>query len=141
MEEVRKKLLIVSLFIFAITTGIVLLITDNLEIETTSSTNNVITLDENPTTGFTWQYIIEDTKILKVTSDSYTENKSKENIVGAGGVHTWYLEGLEQGTTTIKFDLYRTWEGIDKSIETVAFLVKVSPDLKIEEITKLDKEQ
>ncbi len=137
MKSLNKKLLVILIFIFVITAGIVILINANLEKETSSSINNVISLEENPTTGFMWQYIIKNTNIVKVTSDTYTENTNNENIVGAGGIHTWYLEGLKQGSTLVEFDLYRPWEGIENSVDTIEFSVEVASDLKIEKITRI----
>lgn len=135
-----KKTIFFFLIVFVIVVGAILLFINDFKSEATTdnSVEQKISLEENPTTGFTWHYIIEDPSIVEVVSDSYQENPGGEKIVGAGGIHTFYLKGLKEGTTTIKFDHYRSWEGIEKSIDSKIFSVTVSPELEITEITELE---
>ncbi|MGD9677388.1 MAG: protease inhibitor I42 family protein [Vulcanibacillus sp.] len=137
MNDSKKPIIFISLLLIFVLIGAVTFFLNDSNFEAKTEVNQTIVLEENPTTGFTWQYIIKDTSVVQIISDSYKPNEGNEDIVGGGGVHTWILKGLKEGTTTIKFDHYRPWEGIDKSIESVTYSVKVSSDLEITEIVPL----
>lgn len=84
-----------------------------------------ITLEENPTTGFTWHYTVKNSEALEVVTDEYTENEHDEGMVGVGGVHTYQIKPLEEGTATIKFEYYRDWEP-DNIYDTREYIIEVS---------------
>lgn len=73
------------------------------------NTIDYIILPENITTGFTWHYNIENKSIVQVVDNGYEEFEHEEGMVGVGGIHTWIIKPLKQGTTKIKFELYQDW--------------------------------
>ena len=75
--------------------------------ENTVNKNAVIriTLDENPTTGYTWQL---DTTGFEVVSDEYVAPNN--GLMGAGGQHTWDLKAVNTGTYKINGVYKRSWE-------------------------------
>lgn len=86
--------------------------------------NITITLEENPSTGYSWSYEVEDWSNINILTDTYVQNDNKE-IVGSGGIHTWTFETLEKGIVTIKFDYYRPFEGIDSSISKKTYVINI----------------
>ncbi|SHH35446.1 stalk domain-containing protein [Tepidibacter thalassicus] len=95
-----------------------------------SKIKNEIKLKENPTTGYVWHYDIENKDIVEVVFDSF-KGSEKSNICGMGGEHIWKLKGLKEGSTIIKFDLYRDSEGKEQSIDTKEYIVNVSSQLEL----------
>lgn len=77
------------------------------DIKTTVNGPFSISLDENPSTGYSWHIVIENPEVSKVVNDDYSQIGK---LLGSGGVHKWEFKGLKIGSTTIKMDLYRSWE-------------------------------
>lgn len=87
-----------------------------------------ITLNENPSTGYTWYYAIKDEALVKFISDDYL---NESTLIGAPGKHTYKFEVLKNGVTSIDFELKRA---SDVSGETLSILVyKTEDKLIIEE--------
>ncbi|WP_459202295.1 beta-propeller domain-containing protein [Methanococcus sp. CF] len=84
-----------------------------------------ITLDENPTTGYTWNYSISDDDKIELSFDEYIQDEVEDGIVGAGGVHEWTFNATESGEVELKFDYYRSWEGIENSANTVVYKITI----------------
>ncbi|MBA2864175.1 beta-propeller domain-containing protein [Methanococcus maripaludis] len=87
--------------------------------------NISIKLDENPTTGYTWNYSISDDDKIELLSDEYIEDETDDGIVGAGGVHEWTFNATESGEVELTFDYYRSWEGVEGSINTIIYKITV----------------
>jgi predicted secreted protein len=68
-----------------------------------------LSLDENPTTGYTWNMTING---LEVVNDEYLPSDTSGTMVGSGGTHVWYLKANEAGTATISGIYMRQWEEI-----------------------------
>lgn len=68
-----------------------------------------LTLDENPTTGYTWNMTITG---LTVLDNAYVPSDTSGTMVGSGGTHVWYLKANEEGTATISGIYMREWEKI-----------------------------
>lgn len=92
--------------------------------------NLVITLDENPTTGYTWKFVIEDEGIVKAVSDNFEAPKG--DSTGAGGKHTYEFAGVKKGETTITFTSKRDWEG-GETAETKTVKVMVDDNKTVTE--------
>ncbi len=80
-----------------------------------------ITLSENPTTGYTWNYSISNSNILKIIEDKYCAMNN--NTIGGGGFHYWIIEGLKKGNATIVFKYRRPWE--NKSVKTIIYKIYI----------------
>ena len=92
-----------------------------------NKTNTLVTisLDENPSTGYGWQYAVSNDGILILTDDSY-HSDAPAGIVGAGGIRSFSFSGLKEGSTLITFTYLRPWEGTP--IRTVVIEFRVGSD-------------
>ena len=70
-----------------------------------------ITLESNPTTGYTWNAEIEDTNILRFVSDVYKQTEEKEGLTGSGGYDVFTFEAVTEGSTVVTLTYARQWEG------------------------------
>lgn len=75
---------------------------------TFKSQKAVIELGGNPTTGYTWNYQIEDEAVIKV--DEEIRYLGKNGVVGAPSKFTYTIYSLKAGNTKIKFEYKRPWE-------------------------------
>lgn len=75
-----------------------------------------VTLEENQTTGYSWDYAIEGDTI-RLAADNYIPADSEgEEIAGAGGHHDYIFEGSKEGTATITFTHGQQWEGGEQAL-------------------------
>ena len=70
-----------------------------------------ITLESNPTTGYTWNAEISDTNVLKFVSDVYKQTEEKEGLTGSGGYDVFTFEAVTEGTAVVTLTYARQWEG------------------------------
>lgn len=69
----------------------------------------LISLDSNPTTGYSWQLAKPlDEKIIRLVSSKYKAPKTE--LVGVGGRESWTFKALGRGKTKIIFVYARPWE-------------------------------
>ena len=80
-----------------------------------------IKLNENPTTGFSWQ--MNTTDGLAVISDEYVAPDTE--LVGAGGVHEWEIQAVAAGTQHITAVYKRSWEDETGDEQRFEFTVEV----------------
>lgn len=66
----------------------------------------IIRLDENPTTGYTWN--MTSSSGVELLNDSYTQDT--EAITGAGGLHQWTFKLTGNGEQNISGIYKRPWE-------------------------------
>lgn len=106
---------------------------ENAEIKVAKDGTIQLKLEENITTGCTWHVEIENEGMLKVNVDEYKDldksedNKDKEIICGAPGVHVWNFKALKEGTTKITFKLYQDWES-KKVYDTKEYTVTIGKE-------------
>jgi inhibitor of cysteine peptidase len=96
---------------------------NNGTVNVSVGTQLALTLDENPTTGFSWE--LELSSGLSVVSDSYQTTPGREGMPGAGGTHTWTIEATTAGTQTIAGYYSRPWENPPVDAETFMLTVEV----------------
>lgn len=65
-----------------------------------------IRLDENPTTGYSWNASV--TSGLTVLNSTYVSSGS--GLMGAGGVHEWKIEAIGTGAQQFNAVYERPWE-------------------------------
>ena len=70
-----------------------------------------ITLDSNPTTGFSWQYEIQDKSAVKLVDDEYVPSNTDKKITGAGGMHSFTFACLKDCETSVIMTYKRPWKG------------------------------
>ena len=86
-----------------------------------------VTLGSNPTTGFSWTETaqIADPAILQQTENKLLIPENK-GIVGAPGSQVFTFRALQKGTTTVKMDYSRPWEGGERGEWTFELAVTVN---------------
>jgi inhibitor of cysteine peptidase len=84
----------------------------------------LVRLNENPTTGYTWNATAS--KGLEIISDSYTAPDN--GLIGAGGYHEWILSPKTVDTYTFNAVSLRPWEGAQPTDEKFGFVLLVTKD-------------
>ena len=80
-----------------------------------------ITLDANPTTGYTWAVVApSDEQILRQVGEIEFEPES--DAIGAGGVQIIRFDVVHAGQTTLKLVYHRPWESVEP-LETFSITV------------------
>jgi predicted secreted protein len=87
-----------------------------------------VTLESNPTTGFSWALAANsDEAVLQEVDHEYVADASAETpLAGAGGVENWTFKALAKGETTISMEYSRPWEGGEKAAQTFDLTVAVN---------------
>ena len=87
----------------------------------------IIDLEENPTTGYSWQYYItEGAQSIFHISDNYKQDEeaTKLGLLGAGGIHRFVFSCRKEDKVIITFDYLRPWE--DESIDRRLYHINIS---------------
>lgn len=90
-----------------------------------------IRLEENPTTGYQWQYTVADKNVAVVEDDEYVQKQAPQGWTGVGGEHTYRLSGISAGETTITFKYVRPWETDKEPAKEITFSLKVNENNEI----------
>lgn len=96
----------------------------------------VISLQGNPTTGYSWYPLNYDDQTLKIEQEyvSSVDNSKlppEQQVMGAGGTFNFTITGLRPGKTLVDFTYMREWEGQGSAIENHPVEVQVSEDLNV----------
>jgi inhibitor of cysteine peptidase len=97
------------------------------EVEVTKGGTCTVTLGSNRTTGFQWseQAQIANATILEQTGHKFIEPQT--GTVGAAGKEEWTFKALKVGTTSVKMEYSRPWEGGEKGVCKFELTVTVIP--------------
>jgi predicted secreted protein len=93
-------------------------------------TNNIVavSLDENPSTGFTW--VMTNTQGIEILKDSFVVSgpsiPSQTPVTGCGGTRTWTLKLTGTGNQTFQGVYKQPWMPVADSAATFAMFFKVS---------------
>jgi len=79
-----------------------------------------ISLESNPTTGYSWQAEF-DAEFLELVSEDFSSNST---LLGAGGVQKFEFRALKQGQLQVTMLYKRPWE--DEPIDTKVIDVKIT---------------
>ena len=91
---------------------------DGGAIELNTGQQLILTLNSNPTTGYSWQVLEIDEAVLRqVGSSEYTQNPAAEQVVGAGGTDTFRFEAVDSGEFKLTLGYARPWEERSDAIE------------------------
>ena len=85
-----------------------------------------ISIEENPTTGYIWHLKIDNDELVKIVVDEFTASNA-EGVVGAGGMHTWIIDAVDQGIVTMTIEYYRDWEP-ENVAETREYVINIVPN-------------
>jgi predicted secreted protein len=86
---------------------------DGKEIQLKVGQEFSVSLPENRSSGYQWQF--DTSELIHVKSDSYISDTSQ---VGAGGVREFVLTAETEGETTLKAEYLRPWEKGTKPAQT-----------------------
>ena len=73
-----------------------------------------VTLEENPTTGYSWD-MIAGPGLTQIGDKFVAPSPSPSPLMGAGGTHSWVFRADEAGTLTLTGLYVRPWEEDGKS--------------------------
>ena len=92
------------------------------EFELKKGQSLVISLDANPTTGYTWEVVEpEDEQVLRQVGEIEFEPES--DLIGAGGVQIIRFEVVNAGRAAVKLVYHRPWETDVEPLKTFAIHV------------------
>jgi len=81
------------------------------QIELTNGQTFNVTLETNPSTGYSWEVVELNNSIIKKIGEAVSEpNNTEKNMVGAPVMHTFQFEVINTGQTTLKIVYRRSWE-------------------------------
>jgi inhibitor of cysteine peptidase len=84
---------------------------DGSAVEVSVGENLVISLESNPSTGYTWQVLAVDTAILEKTGENeFVQAEGDAMLLGAGGREQMTFRAVAKGTTTLELGYKRPWE-------------------------------
>jgi inhibitor of cysteine peptidase len=93
--------------------------------ETTVGKTFSITLDANPTTGYSWAQSIKDSTVVAFVKNAYVAETRDPQVVGGGGTDTFTFKALAKGMTVISLRYARSWEtGAPAQARVIAITVK-----------------
>ncbi len=78
-------------------------------LQVTQGDELVISLESNPTTGYSWaeSKSSQASDVLQLVSKKY---ESESDAIGAGGVETWTYKAVGAGTANLELDYLRPFE-------------------------------
>jgi len=93
-----------------------------------------ISLESNPTTGYSWQAEFN-TEFLELVNKEYV---SESTLIGAGGTETFKFLALKQGQVEITMIYKRSWETeyADKKTYTMEILPPVAKILTVKQVAE-----
>jgi inhibitor of cysteine peptidase len=81
---------------------------DGSQVELVEGQGFVVSLEGNPSTGYTWEAVEYDEQILRqVGEPSFTP---ESDALGASGTQTLRFEAVGEGRTTLRLVYHRPWE-------------------------------
>lgn len=69
-----------------------------------------LTLESNPTTGYSWQLRELDSSVLALQGDVEYNSEAEEGVVGAGGVEIFRFTAEGPGRIMLSLQYLRPWE-------------------------------
>ncbi len=96
---------------------------DGRQIELKAGQTLVISLEGNPTTGYTWEVAELNEQVLRQVGEA--EFKPESDLDGAPGVQTLRFEAVNAGQTTLNLVYHQPWEEDVEPLETFSVQVIV----------------
>lgn len=93
-----------------------------IEINAGAQFDIVISLESNPTTGYSWVPVYNQDELALVDED-YKQDENSQGLVGAGGTQTFRFKALKTGQATLTMAYQRAWES--GALETKVFNIVV----------------
>ena len=87
-----------------------------------------ITLEGNPTTGYSWAYTLytpSTETVIREVSNEYIADSGDKKMVGSGGKYVFTFEAIAAGEANIIFSYRRTWEENTAPLKTISYRASV----------------
>lgn len=84
----------------------------------------VVSLAENPGTGYQWAIAQSDEHILALEETRYVPDPTGGRV-GGGGQRLFSFQAQKAGTVSLRLDLWRPWEGEKSVVDRFAVLIDV----------------
>lgn len=87
----------------------------------------VLSIDGNPTTGYTWEVDSVDASVLQSEgeADYSTDFRLRPGMTGVGGTYKFKFTAANAGTTALKLKYWRSFEPENPPVETFEVTVDV----------------
>jgi inhibitor of cysteine peptidase len=109
--------------------SVTLTMADNGQTVTVQSGGEVLlTLVENPTSGYTWAIAQINETVLGLTSSTYTAPTFSSGVTpptGEGGTHTFLFTAKRAGTSPLALRACHAWECTSSIVERFAVTIQV----------------
>ena len=97
---------------------------DGREMQLKKGQTLVVTLEANPTTGYSWEVAEPfDEQVLRQAGEP--EFKQESDLIGAGGVQILRFEAVNAGQITLTLAYRRSWEKDVEPLDTYSIQVVV----------------
>jgi inhibitor of cysteine peptidase len=80
----------------------------NGRVEVRQNQSFIISLEGNPTTGYSWEVSTFDERLLR--QSAAPEFTPQSDRIGAGGIQTFHFRAIERGETQLTLVYRRPWE-------------------------------
>jgi inhibitor of cysteine peptidase len=90
---------------------------DGSQVEVRKGEQLMITLEGNPSTGYSWETQGLDTNVFEQVGDPIFVS-SNPDLIGSGGTITLTFNAIQPGTTTINLVYHRPWETDVEPLDT-----------------------
>ena len=97
---------------------------DDTDITVNTGRQFTIKLDENPTTGYTWNYHISDESVVILIKDEYKPSDTSGKLIGSGGTRLFTFKGLKAGNADILLAYGPSYKA-NVSTQTIDYHVEV----------------
>lgn len=77
----------------------------------------VISLAENPTTGYSWQFFITPAKQNTITDTAETYIAPDTSLLGTGGMKEYSFTAAQEGRVTVTGYYFRPWEKLNEQTD------------------------
>ena len=88
-----------------------------------ADTRFAVQLEENPTTGFSWN--ASTSSGLSILSSDYQVKEHAEGMVGVGGTRTWILKATGSGDQTFSAVYRRSWEPVTGNETAYSLAIRI----------------
>ena len=85
-----------------------------------------VVLEENPSTGYTWEYTEEPEGRLELTETRVFEGEESEpKMVGAPVTRVWKFTAVKEGEVTLRYIYRRPWETDVEPVDAVEYKINI----------------
>lgn len=92
-------------------------------VEATKGSLIVVSLEENPTTGFRWAIDSLNPQIVALRQSKFIPDQNV--AIGGSSVKEFIFETKQFGETTLVLKLWRDWEGENSTIQRYSVILKI----------------